>query len=172
MAHTATRRSTVRTTPIGPSRPIASAAAPKTSVHSHWAPKPSSSSESAAAAVAITSSSKIVQPRHWTTLIAVGRNEPRVPSGARISVIAGTRACAPIRPATASIRLPTRQPTTIATSAEGSESAGTRIAPATMTSSEMPEVAPEEAEVEAAEHPQALGDGIDAPRGVVLVHGS
>ena len=32
------------------------------------------------------------------------------------------------------------------------------------------EVAPEEAEVEAAEHPQALGNGLDAPGGVVLVH--
>jgi hypothetical protein len=92
----------------------------------------------AAAAVAITSSSKTVQPRHWTTLIAVGRYEPRSPSGARISTIAGTRACAPIAPATASIRFPTRQPTRIATSAVGSESAGTSTAPATITSSETP----------------------------------
>src|SRR6185503_19713320 len=104
----------------------------------HHASKPRSSSESAAAAVAITSSSKTVQPRHWTTLIAVGRYEPRSPSGARISTIAGTRACAPIAPATASIRFPTRQPTRIATSAVGSESAGTSTAPATITSSETP----------------------------------
>ena len=71
-------------------------------------------------------------------LIAVGRYEPRSPSGARISVIAGTRACAPISPAMASIRFPIRQPTAIATNAEGRESAGTRIAPATTTSSETP----------------------------------
>ncbi len=128
----------VRTTPIGPSRPIASAAAPNRSVQAHCASKPRSSSESAAAAVAITSSSKTVQPRHWTTLIAVGRYEPRSPSGARISTIAGTRACAPIAPATASIRLPTRQPTRTATSAIGSDSAGTSTAPATITSSETP----------------------------------
>src|SRR5207342_1531106 len=39
------------------------------------------------------------------------------------------------------MRLPIRQPTAIATSAVGSESAGTRIAPATMTSSETPRFA-------------------------------
>src|SRR4029079_10142207 len=141
---------TVRTTPIGPSRPITSAAAPNAIVQAQRASKPRSSSESAAAAVAITSSSKTVQPRHWTTLIAVGRYEPRSPSGARISTIAGTRACAPIAPGTASIRIPTRQPTRIAssvptrqptvlvTSAVGSDSAGTSAAPATITSSETP----------------------------------
>ena len=129
---------TVRTTPIGPSRPITSAAPPNTIVQAQRASKPRSSSESAAAAVAITSSSKTVQPRHWTTLIAVGRYEPRSPSGARISTIAGTRACAPIAPATASIRFPTRQPTRTATSAVGSESAGTSTAPATITRSETP----------------------------------
>ena len=93
----------------------------------------------------MTSSSKTVQPRHWTTLIAVGRYEPRSPSGARISTIAGTRAWAPIAPATASIRLPTRQPTRIATSAAGSESAGTRIAPGDDHEQRDPEVPPEEA---------------------------
>ena len=55
-----------------------------------------------------------------------------------MSAIPGTRASAPIIPATASIAFPIRQPTTIATSAEGRDSAGTRIAPATMTRSETP----------------------------------
>ena len=55
-----------------------------------------------------------------------------------MSAMPGTRASAPIIPATASIAFPMTQPTTIATSAAGSDSAGTRIAPATMTSSETP----------------------------------
>ncbi len=86
----------------------------------------------------MTISSKTVQPRHWTTLIAVGRNDPRAPSGARIRVMPGTPAFAPIMPAVPTIALPMTQPTTIATNACGSESAGTRIAPATITRSDTP----------------------------------
>ena len=78
------------------------------------------------------------QPTPWSTLIPVGRYEPRWPSGARMSTIPGTRASAPIAPATASMRLQIRQPTRIATSASGSDRAGTRAAPATMTRSETP----------------------------------
>ena len=59
------------------------------------------------------------------TLTAVGMSDPRWPSGARMSVMPGTRASAPIIPAAASMRFPMRQPTRIATSASGSESAGT-----------------------------------------------
>jgi hypothetical protein len=51
-----------------------------------------------------------------------------------MSTIAGTRASAPIAPAAASIRFPISAPTTIATTASGSDSAGTRNAPATRTS--------------------------------------
>src|SRR6185436_16047428 len=127
-----------RTKPIGPRSARASVAAPKTSVHSHFASNPKSSSERAPAAVAMTSSSKVVQPIPWSTLTPVGRSDPRCPSGARISAMPGTRASAPIIPATASIEFPMRQPTTMATSAEASDSAGTRIAPATMTRSETP----------------------------------
>ena len=105
-------------------------------------------------------------------LIAVGRYEPFVPSGARISVIAGTRAWAPISPASASIRFPTRQPMTIATSAVGSESAGTRIAPATMTSSETPRLPQSRPRSKPAEHAQALRHGIDAPGGSFAVPGA
>ena len=128
----------LRTNPIGPSSASASAQAPKTIVHSHCARKPNSSSDSAAAAVAMRSSSNTVQPSPWSTLTLVGRYEPRRPRGARISVMPGTRASVPIAPAAASIRFPMRHPMTIATSALGSDSAGTRIAPATTTSSETP----------------------------------
>ena len=88
--------------------------------------------------MAITSSSKTVQPSVWTTLIAVGSHDPCLPSGARISTIAGTRAWAPIAAATASIAFPSTQPIAIAISASGSDSAGTSAAPATTTSSETP----------------------------------
>ena len=115
-----------------------SANPPKTSVHSHWARKPKSSSESAAAAVAMMSSSNTDQPMPWSTLTPVGRYEPRRPSGARISTMPGTRASAPIAPATPSMTLPITQPTRIATRASGNDSAGTSAAPATITSSETP----------------------------------
>jgi hypothetical protein len=81
-------------------------------------------------------SSKTDQPRHCRTLSAVGRSEPRRPSGARSTTIAGTRASAPIIPATPSIALPTMPATRIAAKAPPSESVGTRNAPATITSSE------------------------------------
>ena len=59
-----------------------------------------------------------------------GKVRPTLAERQRACVtIAGTRVCAPIAPATASIRLPIRHPTRIAASAPGSDSAGTRIAP-------------------------------------------
>ncbi len=116
----------LRTKPIGPSSASASAAAPKTSVQSHWARKPKSSSESAATAVAMISSSKIAQPTHWAALSTVGSQEPRSPNGARITTIAGTRASAPISPAMPSIAFPITLPMKMARNASGSDSAGTR----------------------------------------------
>ena len=84
------------------------------------------------------SSSKIAQPMHCAAFRTVGPQEPRCPSGALISTIAGTRASAPISAATPSMALPTSPPRTIARNASGSESAGTRYVPATSTSSETP----------------------------------
>ena len=55
-----------------------------------------------------------------------------------MSAIPGTRASAPIAPATPSIVFPITQPMTIASTACGKESAGTSAAPATITSSETP----------------------------------
>ena len=52
-----------------------------------------------------------------------GIDDPRRPSGARWSTIDGTRASAPIIPATASIAFPIRPPTMVASSACFSESA-------------------------------------------------
>ncbi len=72
------------------------------------------------------SSSKIDQPMHWAALRMVGPHEPRCPSGARISTIAGTRASAPISAASPSIALPIRLPSRMARNASRSESAGTR----------------------------------------------
>ena len=71
-------------------------------------------------------SSKIAQPMHCAAFSTVGAHEPRCPSGARISTIAGTRASAPISAAMPSIAFPIRPPITIARNASGSESAGTR----------------------------------------------
>ena len=65
------------------------------------------------------------------------------------------------------MRFPTRQPTTIATSALGSESAGTRTAPGDDDEERDAEIAPEEAEVEPAEHAEPLGDRLDAPGSLV-----
>ena len=60
-----------RTKPIGPISASTSAATPNTIFQSHTASKPNSLSQSSPAAVAITISSKIAQPRHWSTLSAV-----------------------------------------------------------------------------------------------------
>ena len=137
-AHTVTRRTNRRTTPTGPSRPKTSASTPNRIVHSHLPSNPKISSERAPAAAAITISSKIVQPTHWITLTPVGRYDPLRPRGALRRTIPGTRPCAPIAAAVASIRFPTMQPSTMEASAAGSESAGTRIAPETITSSDTP----------------------------------
>ena len=94
---------------------------PKTSFHSQAAWNPNTLSESAAAAVAITISSKIAQPRHWSTFSPVARYEPRRPSGARCSTIVGTPASAPISAATRASALPTSPPTSVAASACRSE---------------------------------------------------
>ena len=69
-------------------------------------------------------------------LRTVGAYEPRFPSGARSSTIPGTRPSAPISAAAARSALPAIAPTTIASSASRSESAGTSRAPITITSSE------------------------------------
>ena len=74
------------------------------------------------------------QPRHWTTLSAVARYEPRCPSGARISTIDGTRASVPTAAAAPSMMQPATDATTIASSACFSDSPGTSSAPATITS--------------------------------------
>ena len=73
----------------------------------------------------------------------VGRYEPRRPSGARSSTIAGTRASAPISPPMPSIRFPTTAAATSAPNASGSDRPSppldpgrTSSAPATITSSE------------------------------------
>ena len=118
-----------RTNPIGPSSARIVAAAAAASFHTQSGP-----CTSACAAVAMTSTSKIVQPRFCRTLSPVGRYEPARPSGARSSTIAGTPASAPIPAAQPSSALPKIPPTRIASSASGSERAGTRNAPATRTS--------------------------------------
>ena len=111
-------------------------------------------------------------------LSAVGRYEPRRPSGARSSTIVGTRASAPIRPPSPSRTLPTTAAATIAPSATGSDSASpnwsagrTRNAPATITSSETERFDQSSSPSSDAEHAQALRDGLDAPgRRVVRCH--
>src|SRR3954452_10972859 len=125
-----------RTKPIGPRSASTAATTPKTSFQSQIASKPNSLSHSSPAAVAITISSNTAQPRHWTMFNAVGRYEPRRPSGARISTIVGTRASAPISAATASIALPMTAPTSVAASAV--PSGRSKYAGRTSTSSEMP----------------------------------
>ena len=110
-------------------------------------------------------SSKIDQPTHCAALITVGPHDPRRPSGARIRTIAGTRASAPIIPATPSIAFPIRLPTTIATTAWGSDRAGTEVRAGHEHEQRHTEVAPEESVVEQPEHPETLGHRFDSPGG-------
>jgi hypothetical protein len=77
------RSSHRRITVSGPATAMAVVIAPNTSTHSSRPPKPRTRSDTSVAAVAITNSSKVAQPRFWTTLQAVGSSEPRSPSGAR-----------------------------------------------------------------------------------------
>src|SRR5579871_658250 len=81
-------------------------------------------------------SSNVDQPTFCATLNAVGSHEPRCPSGARRTTIPGTRASAPIAADSPSKTFPATAPTRIASSAAGSESAGTSRAPITITRSE------------------------------------
>ena len=103
-------------------------------------------------------------------LSPVGRYEPRRPSGARSSTIEGTRASAPIRPPSPSIRLPTTAAATIAPIATGSESA--RPPWRRREHEERArddheqrdrEVRPEQEAVEGPEHAEPLRDGLDSP---------
>src|SRR5437763_241508 len=135
-AQIANLRTKRRTKPIGPTSASTAATAPNTSFQSHTAWKPNSLSHSRPAAVAITISSKIAQPRHWRMFRPVARYEPRRPSGARCSTIVGTRASAPMSPATASIPFPIRPPTSVAASAV--RNGKSKYAGRTSTSSEMP----------------------------------
>ena len=97
-----------RTTPTGPSsastsRERAEDERPRSTARR----TPKSSSESAPAAAAMMISSNVAQPRHCSDVQHRSRAyEPRWPSGARMSTIDGTRASAPIMPATPSMRLP------------------------------------------------------------------
>ena len=79
-------------------------------------------------------SSKVDQPRFWATFSTVGAYEPRRPRGARSSTIPGTRASAPIAPASPSNRFPATAPIRIASSACLNDSIGTSPAAATITS--------------------------------------
>ena len=110
-------------------------------------------------------SSKIDQPTHCAALSAVGTYEPRRPSGARSSTIAGTRASAPISPATPSIAFPIRLPTTIASTASGSESARHEVRARDEHEQRDAEVAPEESVSSEPEHAQPLRHRLDSPGG-------
>ena len=156
---------TCRTKSIGPSSASASAIPPKSSVHSHCARNPSTSSESAATAVAMIRSSKIDQPTHCAALITVGPQEPRRPSGARIRTIAGTRASAPISPATPSIAFPIRLPSDDRDDGLGQRERRHEVRPRHEHEQRDAEVAPEESVVEEPEHAQALGHRFDSPGG-------
>ena len=93
----------------------------------------------------------------------VGSSEPRWPSGARMSAMPGTRASAPIIPATASIAFPMRQPTTIATSAAGQRQRRDEHRAGHDDEERDAEVPPEKAGLEPAQHPQARRHGLDPP---------
>src|SRR5436190_4191195 len=133
MANLRTKR---RTKPTGPSKASSAAPPPKRSFQNQTASKPKSLSHSRPAAVAITTSSKTAQPRHCRMFSPVARYEPRRPSGARCSTMVGTRASAPISPATASIAFPITAPTSVAASAVFS--GRSKYAGRTSTSSETP----------------------------------
>jgi hypothetical protein len=113
---------------------MAVARTPKANTHAGRPPTPNTRSEMAVAAVAITNSSKVAQPRFWTTLQTVGSSEPRTPSGARYRTMAGTPVAAAGTAASPSRALPTTAPTTVAARADMRPRAGTSRAPATSTS--------------------------------------
>ena len=92
-------------------------------------------------------------------LIAVGRYEPRSPSGARISVIAGTRACAPMSPADREHQVPDQAADGDRDERGGKGERRHEDRPRDDDEQRDAEVAPEEREVEAAEHAQPLGNG-------------
>jgi len=110
--------------------------APKATVHSHLPLQPKTCCDSAAAAEAMMISSNVDQPTFWATLSTLGAYEPLRPSGARSSTMPGTRASAPISAARPRSAFPATAPTTIASKAVRSESAGTSSAPITITRSE------------------------------------
>jgi hypothetical protein len=82
-AQMANRSSHRRITVSGPATAITVVITPNTSTHSSRPRNPSTRSDTTVAALAITNSSKVAQPRFWTTLQMVGSSEPRSPSGAR-----------------------------------------------------------------------------------------
>src|SRR5215218_1498432 len=112
--------------------------APNTTTHSSRPRKPKTRSDTSLAAAAITNSSKVAQPRFWTTLQAVGSSEPRSPSGARYSTMVGTPVWEAGTAASPSRALPMAAPSTVAASACHRPSAGTSRAPATSTSRLIP----------------------------------
>ena len=120
------------------------------------------------AAVAITNSSKVAQPRFWTTLQAVGSSEPRTPSGARYRTMAGTPVAAAGTAASPSRALPTTAPTTVAARAGHRPEGRDQQGPGDQHEQADPEVAPEDGLVEEAEAPLVRRDRLDAPLGGLL----
>ncbi len=86
-----------------------------------------------------------------------------------MSTIAGTRPSAPIMPAGPEHEIPGMLPTRIASSASGSDMAGTSKLAADDHEQADAEVRPEQREVESRERPQPLGHGCDAPGSLVLM---
>ena len=111
------------------------------------------------------SSSKIAQPMHWAAFRAVGSHEPRCPSGARISTIAGTRASAPIIPARPSIAFPIRLPDQDREERLRQRQRGDEVRAGDEHEQRDAEVPPQEAVVEQPEHAQPVGDRLDSPGG-------
>ena len=138
-------------------------------------PNPKTCSESALAPVAITISSNTDQPRHWRMLRPVGRYDPRRPSGARWSTIAGTPASAPIRPPMPSIRFPTTAAATIAASCHRQREPEPVLRgreheerPGHDHEERDRQVRPEQEAVERPEQPEPPRDRLDSPLWCVL----
>src|SRR5436309_8021855 len=128
------RSSHRRTTRIGPptARSVQTTA---TRASQKWdASRPNRRLEATLATCPMAQNSTAVHPTSWSRLRADGRNEPRSPRTGRNSHMDGTPSRSPARPTSASGRHPMADPTTIARSAFGNPSAGTRSAPVTITS--------------------------------------
>src|SRR6516162_987432 len=115
----------LRSTLMAPSGLIVSSAvaAPASSTYAHLG----SAGATVCAAVAIVTSSNTPQPTHCKMLRTVGKYDSLAPNNPRSSTMAGAPVLVPGSPASATGRVPSTVPTTMAVSAAASDSSGVPV---------------------------------------------